>query len=136
MYFIVILILAVLLLSYKHLLNFYKLKTVKQQTENITERNKKFVRERLKYIVDYFNNDTFIRLTVNYKSNEIIGFFISINKESEFYNSFSKNRLPTISHELDIDEFCSFLQSYTNEVNDRDNLVKNIMREHMERLKC
>lgn len=135
MYFIIIFILVVLILSYKHLRNFYKLKTVKRQAENISERNRYFVKERLKYILDYFNNDLTLEVIVNYKNNEIVGFFICVRKDADLYNSLQFNHVPTISHELEIDEFCSFIQSYTNDVNDRENVIKNIMREHLERLR-
>jgi len=129
---IALLILSIFL--YSPVKNYYKSKTVLKQAESISARNNKFIHKNIKYIIEYFTNDTDLNLIVNYKNDVIVGFFISVKNDCYLHTYLSPN-IPTTSYELEIDEFCLFLSAYTDDINDRENLVKNIMREHLERLK-
>ena len=135
MMWLIIVPITLILLLYSPLKKYYKSKYIIRERKKISKRNSAFVHSRLKYIIEYFENDTILILTVNYKNNKIVGFFISVKECTDLFNTLTFSKEPTTSYELDIDEFCEFLNMYNSCVYDRQGVIKGIMREHLERLK-
>lgn len=107
----------------------------KNRIEHYTKINEKFIREELPNIISYFRTDDLIELIIDYKGNNIEGFFIKIRDKqlqscTSIGYSLRYSKVPNCSHQLSTNEFCSFLNQYCNCFSNKEQEVMKLMDKH------
>lgn len=96
--------------------------------------NEFFVHDRIRFIEDYFEYDTYLKLTTNTYRGKIVGFFLEVRKDSSAYPIIQYRKCPSISHEMSIDEFCHFIEEYIKPPTDKQHMVCQLMEKHRDLL--